>query len=135
MVHRSAKEKWKAHVYTSELSNPPKPKRIRTDTGRKTKRSELPSPRDHKQIKTDTGSRKRKAASPIATGDKQLPSKKNLLRSCKDTYFKNSKENSCKTNQVPHSFFFFFFFFFYETFMLNAKDTHIATANVTAYPK
>ena len=32
-------------------------------------------------------------------------------------------------------FFFFFFFFFYETFMLNAKDTHIATANVTAYPK
>ena len=31
--------------------------------------------------------------------------------------------------------YFFFYFFFYETFMLNAKDTHIATANVTAYPK
>ena len=26
-------------------------------------------------------------------------------------------------------------FFFLKHFMLNAKDTHIATANVTAYPK
>ena len=36
---------------TSELSNPPKPKRIRTDAGRKTKRSELSSPPELKQIK------------------------------------------------------------------------------------
>ena len=62
---------------TSELSNPPKPKRIRTDAGTKTKCSELSSPPELKQIKTDTGCRKRKAAS--QTCDKQLPSKKNLL--------------------------------------------------------
>ena len=36
---------------TSELSNPPKPKRIRTHAGRKTKRSELSSPPELKQIK------------------------------------------------------------------------------------
>ena len=86
---------------TSELSNPPKPKRIKTDAGRKTKRSELPSPHDHKQIKTDTGSRKRKAVDYILYHTAAL--KKNLLRLCEGTYFKNSKENSCKTNQVPHS--------------------------------
>ena len=60
---------------TSELSNPPKPKRIRTHAGRKTKRSELSSPPELKQIKKNyTGSRKRKAAS--QTCDKQLPTKK-----------------------------------------------------------
>ena len=60
---------------TSELSNPPKPKQIRTDAGRKTKRSELSSPPELKQIKkTDAGTRKRKAAS--QTCDKQLPTKK-----------------------------------------------------------
>ena len=36
---------------TSELSNPPKPKRIRTHAGRKTKRSELSSPPELKHIK------------------------------------------------------------------------------------
>ena len=41
-------------------------------------------------------------------------------------------------NGVHWYYTYFYFNFqkiFYETFMLNAKDTHIATANVTAYPK
>ena len=84
---------------TSELSNSPKPKRIRTDAGRKTKRSELPSPRDHKQIKTDTGSRKRKAASP--TGDKQLPSKKPCCDRAKARISKTVKRTPVKLIRCP----------------------------------
>ena len=71
-----------------------KRKRIRTDAGRKTKRSELPSPRDHKQIKTDTGSRKRRAPSP--TGDKQLPSKKSCCDRAKARISKTVKRTPVK---------------------------------------
>ena len=59
---------------TSELSTPPKPKRIRTDAGRKMKGCESSNPPKLKQIRTDAGSRKRKAAS--QTVDKKLPLKK-----------------------------------------------------------
>ena len=87
-------------AYTSELSNPPNPKRIRTDAGRKTKRSELSSPPELKQIKkTDTGSRKRKATS--QTGDKQLPSKKPCCDRDKARNSKVVKRNPAKLIRCP----------------------------------
>ena len=47
----------------------------------------------------------------------------------------NALQASKAKSQEIQVNFFIFFFLFYETFMLNAKDTHIATAYVTAYPK
>ena len=85
---------------TSELYNPPKPKRIRTDAGRKTKCSELYSPLELKQIKkTDIGSRKRKAAS--QTCDKQLPSKKTCSDHDKARNSKTVKRNPAKLIRCP----------------------------------
>ena len=84
-------------AYTSELSNPPKPKRIRTHAGRKTKRSELSSPPELKQI--NTGSRKRKAAS--QTCDKQLPTKKTCCARDKARNSEVVKINPLKLIRCP----------------------------------
>ena len=85
---------------TSELSNPPKPKRFRTESGKRTKHSELSSPPELKQIKkTDTGSRKRKAAS--QTCDKQLPSKIPCSDRDKARNSKVVKRNPAKLIRCP----------------------------------
>ena len=76
---QKSKRKMKgATASTSELSNPPKPKRIRSDAGRKMKGCEPSNPPKPKRIRTDAASRKRKAAS--QTVDKKLP----LNKPCPD---------------------------------------------------